>query len=66
MLRAYGSELTWLESDGGPLLLVPSEHLLSWEGIDPPSDGRHIDTQFRWNGPDSPATDYDRACDVQG
>jgi hypothetical protein len=55
-----------MESNGGPLLLVPGEYLLSWEGIDPPSDGRQIEAQFRWNGQDAPATDYDRACDVEG
>jgi hypothetical protein len=66
MLSSYGGELRWLGSDGGPLLLVPGEHVLSWEGIDPPSNGRHLDAHFRWDGPDSPATDYDRACDVQG
>jgi len=66
MLSSNSGELRWLESNGGPLLLVPGEHLPSWEGTEPPSDGRQIDAQFRWNGQDAPATDYDRACDVQG
>jgi hypothetical protein len=63
MLR-NGSELNWVVSNGGPLLLVPGEHLLSWGGVEPPADGRRIDAQFRFNGRDEPATDYDRACDV--
>jgi immunity protein 21 of polymorphic toxin system len=66
MLYSYSGELRWLESNGGPLLLVPGERLPSWEGTEPPADGRQIDAQFRWNGQDAPATDYDRACDVKG
>src|SRR5260221_7899824 len=65
MLCWYGGALQWMQSNGGPLLLVSGEHLLSWEGVAPPSDGRHIEAQFRWNGQDAPATDYDRACDVK-
>jgi hypothetical protein len=67
MLRRYGpGELQWMESNGGPLLLVPGEHRLAWEGIEPPRDGPPIEARFRWNGPDEPATDYDRACNVKG
>ncbi len=66
MLCWYGGALQWMQSNGGPLLLVPGEHLLSWGGLAPPPDGRHIEAQFRWNGQDAPATDYDRACDVTG
>lgn len=65
-MLSRGLELTWMSSNGGPLLLVPGEYLSSWRGIDPPPDGRHIEAQFRWAGPDEPATDYDRACDVTG
>ncbi len=65
MLR-NGPELNWVGSNGGPLLLVPGEHLPSWGGVEPPADGRRIEAQFRFNGPDEPATDYDRACDVMG
>jgi len=32
----------------------------------PPPDERHIEATFRWMGPGTPATDYDRACDVEG
>ena len=63
-MRRNGPELNWVVSFGGPLLLVPGEHLPSWGGVEPPNDGRHIDAQFRFNGPNEPATDYDRACDV--
>jgi hypothetical protein len=63
MLRE-GPELRWVVSTGGPLLLVPGEHLPSWGGVLPPTDGRRIEAQFRFNGQDEPATDYDRACDV--
>ena len=66
MLFWYGGALQWMQSNGGPLLLVPGEHLPSWEGTEPPADGRQIEAEFRWNGQDAPATDYDRACDVQG
>jgi hypothetical protein len=47
------------------LLLVPGEHLLAWEGSDPPSAGRKVEAKFRWHDPNDPATDYDRACDVE-
>lgn len=67
MLHRYddSSELRWMASNGGPLLLVPGEHLASWGGIDPPRDGRRIEAKFRCF-PDDLATDYDRACDVEG
>lgn len=55
----------WITSNGGPLLLLPRSLLAHWSGVDAPSDGRVIEAQFRWN-PDQPASDYDRACDVQG
>lgn len=54
----------WIESGGGPLLLLPAEHLDAWEGTDPPRDGRPIRSRFRWN-PASVPCDYDRACDVE-
>lgn len=66
MLCRYGGELRWMQSGGGPLLLTPGEYLPSWGGIEPPSDGRQVEARFRWNGQDEPATDYDRACDVEG
>jgi len=57
------SASTWVTCDGGPLLLVAEEYLLAWTGAANPSPGRKVEAQFRWN-PDGPATDYDRACDV--
>lgn len=66
MLCRYGpSGLQWMQSNGGPLLLVPGEHVSAWKGIEPPRNGRQVEVRFRWNGPDEPATDYDRACDVE-
>src|SRR5690348_5768536 len=53
----------WVTCDGGPLLLVEKKHLFAWEGSDNPSPGRRVEAQFRWN-PNGPATDFDRACDV--
>jgi hypothetical protein len=53
----------WVTCDGGPLLLVAKEHLCAWEGVANPSANRKVETRFRWN-PEGPATDYDRACDV--
>lgn len=61
-----GDELRWVASRGGPLLLMPGELLPSWGGIKPPPDGRSITATFRWGSPDDPASDYDRACDVDG
>jgi hypothetical protein len=52
----------WI-SCNSPLLLVAKDHLRAWEGSDVPAECRRIQAQFRWN-PDGPATDYDRACDV--
>jgi hypothetical protein len=58
------SELTreWI-SCNSPLLLVAKDHLGAWEGAAVPAAGRSVEARFRWN-PDGPATDYDRACDV--
>lgn len=66
MLRRYddNSALRWMESNGGPLLLVPGEFLSAWRGIVPPSTGQHIEAKFR-SFPDEPASVYDRACDVE-
>jgi len=66
MLGRSESGLAWMNSEGGPLLLVPGECFSSWGGICPPTDGRQIEATFRWDGADSPACDYDRACDVDG
>jgi hypothetical protein len=52
----------WI-SCNSPLLLVAKDHLDAWEGSAVPAEGRNVEARFRWN-PDGPATDYDRACDV--
>jgi hypothetical protein len=54
--------LKWL--DRGPYLLLPEKLADRWEGSDPPSGGRVVEADFRWNA-EGPATDYDRACDVE-
>ncbi len=59
------AELTWITSFGGPLMLIPKELSPDWEGTTVPED-REVDADFRWDGPASSATDYDRACDVVG
>lgn len=56
--------LDWVCNDGGPFLLIPQKHLQAWEGTVPPSNGRVVQAQFRYD-PTIPATDYDRACDVE-
>jgi len=55
--------LTWIESNGGPLLVLPCSLLSAWRGTDDPSPGEKVEATFRWN-PAGVATDYDRACDV--
>ena len=56
------ADLSWIESNGGPLLLLPEAILPAWSGTDVPGD-RKIEATFRWQG-SGPASDYDRACDV--
>jgi Immunity protein 21 len=55
--------LQWINSNGGPLLLLPSSLLGVWEGADEPEPYRGVEARSRWN-PGGPATDYDRACDA--
>ena len=58
--------LMWIASEGGPLLLLTREYLRYWEGTDPPTGDRTIEARFRWTrNPAAPATDYDRACDIE-
>jgi len=58
--------IRWIGSGGGPLLLLPVSLLPEWEGANAPAHGRVIQARSRTGGPDAPATDYDRACDVEG
>ena len=56
-------ELRWISSSGGPLLLLPQDLIECWSGIDTPYDGRKATARAQWS-PEGPATDYDRACDI--
>src|SRR5688572_2028867 len=59
--------IKWVRSPGGPFLLLPEELLGQWWGTEEPDeDDEEVTADFRWDGPDSTATDYDRACDVVG
>jgi hypothetical protein len=59
------ARLSWVTCDGGPHLLIAEEWAGLWEGSCPPSRGRVVNAQFRWNGEsDAAATDYDAACDI--
>ena len=42
--------MQWVESNGGPLILVPERHLRAWHGAD---------------GPSAAETDYERACAIE-
>jgi hypothetical protein len=53
----------WVETLGGPHLVLPEAHADAWEGNAAPSKGRVIQATFRCD-PSSPATDYDRACSI--
>lgn len=53
----------WVTWDGGPHLLLPERALADWDGGRPPKRGRVIEAKFRYQKGE-PATDYDRACDV--
>lgn len=64
-MRSSHTPSIWASSNGGPLIAVEAGNLRHWLGIEPPTDGRVIDTEFRWTGdPDASASDYDRACDI--
>jgi hypothetical protein len=62
-MNGRNEALTWLETDA-PLILLSEANLADWEGIDPPSGGRVVEANFRWGDEAAPATDYDRACDI--
>lgn len=52
----------WVQSNGGPLLLLARSLLPEWGGSLRGTTG--MDAEFRWRG-EGPATDYDRACDIK-
>jgi hypothetical protein len=57
----------WVVCDGGPHLLLPTELVPFWEGVNEPFGGRVVHARFRASCDKSaPATDYDLACDVEG
>ena len=55
--------MKWIGTNGGPYIVVPGEHREAWEGADPPTGGRVVHAEFRWDAESNPATDYDEACD---
>ncbi len=61
------SQLRWVTSLGGPLLLLPASVLKYWTGYQPTNHPAADCISPRWKGdPDGPVTDYDRACSVEG
>ena len=52
----------WFANDGGPLIILPRELLEYWEGTDPPSAGRVIETTADDFLDEFAGTDYARAC----
>jgi hypothetical protein len=56
--------LNWVQTFGGPHIVLPSLLSNSWEGSNVPANGRIVEANFRYN-PTGPATDYDRACDIK-
>lgn len=57
--------LLWIDSAGGPMLLLSSELFAQWQGVFTEFDRYGYD----WPYPDLPPpkeTDYDRACAVDG
>jgi hypothetical protein len=52
----------WANTGGGPLITMSSDLLKDWYGsFDAPTPR---EARFRFNNSNAPATDYDRACDV--
>lgn len=56
----------WVTPEHGPVLLIPRPALMAWGGVEQPRNGRVIEARSRWRDPGAPATDYDRACDLEG
>lgn len=52
-----------IDTTGGPLIVMSTSLLGSWYGcFEAPTPREAV---FRFNHPNDPATDYDRACDVE-
>ncbi len=60
------NQFNWTDTSGGPLLLLLGELMPLWEGTNVPSGGRVVNARFSLEGIGTPATDFDRACDVEG
>jgi hypothetical protein len=58
-------QLIWIRTTGGPHLVVSKKHAIHWEGVAEPSHGRRVKAKSRYDRT-IPATDYDRACDIDG
>jgi hypothetical protein len=56
--------MEWIESEGGPLILLDEDLLKYWDGAEPPRYGRTVRAESRASG-SALATDYDRACDIR-
>lgn len=55
--------LPWVNSEGGPLLLLDERDLPSWGGVVDEIEGPRTEQSF---SPGGKRTDYDRACAVRG
>jgi hypothetical protein len=53
----------WIESAGGPLMLLSEALLGNWGGVLDLMSGPAVDVSYSPNGK---STDYDRACSVKG
>jgi hypothetical protein len=58
------TSLHWLESNGGPLALIPRAVLPHWSGVEAPVDATPRAATWRLD-PTGPVTDYDRACSIE-
>ncbi len=59
------NNLRWVECDAGPHILLEKRLIASWEGVNKPRNGRIVNAKFRYREESDPATDYDRACDIE-
>jgi hypothetical protein len=64
-MESDNTRLHWVDTLGGPHLVLPEACAAAWEGGAAPSAGRVVRASFRCD-PSGPATDYDRACSVEG
>lgn len=61
--RSVPAPRQWVDSNGGPLIVLPLEIAHYWNGVSPPP-GVAIPEGWVWGDPDGPVCDYDRACQV--